>query len=64
MGESSSCNVCRMMGFNLSGPAAFYGFKPRRSLSMPSVKMLMSGILGVGTGLEGEVNTGVMQILQ
>ena len=30
MGESSSCNVCRMICFNLSGPAALCGFKPRR----------------------------------
>ena len=53
MGESSSCNVCRMMGFNLSGPAALCGFKLRRSLSMPSAEMLMSGILGLGLGWKG-----------
>ena len=39
MGESSSCNLCRTMGFNLSRPAALCGFKPLSSLSMPSGEM-------------------------
>ena len=64
MGESCSCNVYRTVGFNLSGPAALCGLKPMSSLSMPSAEMLLSGIFGVGTGLEGEDNTGVMQTLQ
>ena len=45
MGANSLCNVCRIMGLNLSGPAALCGFKHTSSLSMPSAAMLMSGIL-------------------
>ena len=59
MGDSSSCNVCRMVGFNLSGPAALCGFKHRSSLSVPSAEMLNVRHFGVETRLEGEV----MQIL-
>ena len=41
LGESSSCNVCRTMGFYLSGPVALCGFKPLSSLSMPSAEMFI-----------------------
>ena len=34
MGAYSLCNICRIMGFNLVGPAAL--FKHISSLSMPS----------------------------
>ena len=46
MGESSSCNVSKTMGLNLSGPVALCEIKPLSSLSMPSAEMLISGILG------------------
>ena len=52
IGANSLCKVCMTMGLNLSCPAALCGFKPTSSLSIPSAFMLISGILGVGTGLE------------
>ena len=46
-------SVCKAIGLSLSGPAALCGFKPLRSLSMPSAEMLMSGILGWGLDWNG-----------
>ena len=46
IGESPLCNVCNTMGWNLSEPAALCGFKPMRSLLMPSARHF-----GVGTGI-------------
>ena len=50
IGANSLCKFCRTMVLNLTG--ALWGFKPTSSLSMPSADMLISGIFGVGTGLE------------
>ena len=43
------------MGLNLSGPAALCGLRPLSSLSMPSVAMFMSGILGWGLCCNGRL---------
>ena len=38
--KTSSCNVCRIMGFNLLGLVAICWFKPLSSMSMPLLKCL------------------------
>ena len=46
IGANSSCNVCRIMGLNLSGSAALCLLMRINSSSVPSAAMLMSGIWG------------------
>ena len=57
IGANSLCKVCRTMGLNLSGPAAY------KQLVNAFFSYAYIRHFGVGTGLEWWADTRVMQIL-